>query len=205
MEKLTDKQESILKEIKIFIAKNGYSPSIRELCDICGLQSSATMFVHLKNLTKKGYINQANKKFRTIELRVLNEYDKRFSDIIKVPLLGKVDGESAIEAIENPNETLTLSKILVPKNEDVFALLVKDDSMINAGISSNDVVIIARSNSANNGEMIAVLNDEGEVILRTYYEEEEHIRLQPENDKMDSIIVPKCKILGKVSGIFKIF
>ena len=84
MEKLTSKQEKILTTIKKFIAKNGYSPTIRELCTLCSLNSTATMFVHLKNLTKKGYINQTGSKFRTIELVVPNEYDKNYKDISEI-------------------------------------------------------------------------------------------------------------------------
>ena len=90
MEKLTSKQEKILTTIKKFLAKNGYSPTIRELCTLCSLNSTATMFVHLKNLTKKGYINQTGSKFRTIELVVPNEYDKNYKDkdnVVNVPLL----------------------------------------------------------------------------------------------------------------------
>ena len=161
------------------------------------------MFVHLKNLTQKGYINQTNKKFRTIELKVPNEYDERLADVISVPLLGKVAAGNPIEAIENPDEFFALPKSLVPKNKEVFALLVRGDSMINAGILNNDVVIVARSENAHNGEIVVAMNDEGEVTLKTFYKEKGHIRLQPENDTMAPIILPNCTILGKAVGLYR--
>lgn len=147
MEKLTSKQEKILTTIKKFIAKNGYSPTIRELCTLCSLNSTATMFVHLKNLTKKGYINQTGSKFRTIELVVPNEYDKKYKDkdnVVNVPLLGKVAAGSPIEAIEKPNEFFSLPAELLPKNKEVFTLEVNGDSMINVGIFDGDIVIVKK-------------------------------------------------------------
>ena len=113
MEKLTNKQEIILTNIKKFMAEKGYAPTIRELCKICNLNSTATMFVHLKNLTKKGYINQTESKFRTIELNVPNEYAIKDEEVVSVPLLGKVAAGNPIEAIENPNEYFSLLFILL--------------------------------------------------------------------------------------------
>ena len=104
MEKLTSKQNEILTVIKKFVANKGYAPTIRELCKLCNLSSTATMFVHLKNLTNKGYINQTENKFRTIELNVPNEYVIKNENVIDVPLLGKVAAGNPIEAIENPEE-----------------------------------------------------------------------------------------------------
>ena len=122
MEKLTNKQEKILTTIKKFIADNGYSPSIRELCTLCNLSSTATMFVHLKNLTSKGYINQAGSKSRTIELNVPNEYDKKSDNVINVPLLGKVAAGNPIEAIERVKnehfDLMILDFIMTPIHGD---------------------------------------------------------------------------------------
>ena len=122
MEQLTDKQEKILTVIKKFIAENGYAPTIRELCNLCGLSSTATMFVHLKNLTNKGYIKQTENKFRTIELNVPNEYSKNNDSVVEVPLLGKVAAGNPIEAIENPDNYFSLPKELIPQNNEVFTL-----------------------------------------------------------------------------------
>lgn len=203
MEKLTNKQEKILTTIKKFIADNGYSPSIRELCTLCNLSSTATMFVHLKNLTSKGYINQAGSKSRTIELNVPNEYDKKSDNVINVPLLGKVAAGNPIEAIERPNEFFSLPKELIPLKTEVFTLEVNGDSMINIGIYDGDIVIVKRSNTANNGEIVVAMTDENEVTLKRFFKESNHIRLQPENDYLEPIILNNVTILGKAIGLYR--
>lgn len=203
MEQLTDKQEKILTVIKKFIAENGYAPTIRELCNLCGLSSTATMFVHLKNLTNKGYIKQTENKFRTIELNVPNEYSKNNDSVVEVPLLGKVAAGNPIEAIENPDNYFSLPKELIPQNNEVFTLEVNGESMINVGIFDGDIVIVKKQNVANNGEIIVALTDENEVTLKRFYKEKDHIRLQPENDFLDPIILPNVKILGKAIGLYR--
>ncbi len=203
MEKLTAKQESILKEIKKFIAEKGYAPTIRELCKLCNLSSTATMFVHLKNLTNKGYISQTESKFRTIELNVPNEYIVKDENVVEVPLLGKVAAGNPIEAIEHPNEFFNLPKELIPNNTEVFTLEVNGESMINAGILDNDIVIVKRSKTANNGEIVVAMTDENEVTLKRFYKEDDHIRLQPENDLLEPIILNNVTILGKAIGLYR--
>lgn len=203
MEKLTNKQEQILTTIKKFIADNGYSPSIRELCSLCNLSSTATMFVHLKNLTSKGYINQTGSKSRTIELNVPNEYDKKSDNVINVPLLGKVAAGNPIEAIERPNEFFSIPKELIPLKTEVFTLEVNGDSMINIGIYDGDIVIVKRSNTANNGEIVVAMTDENEVTLKRFFKESNHIRLQPENDYLEPIILNNVTILGKAIGLYR--
>ena len=185
MEKLTNKQEIILTNIKKFMAEKGYAPTIRELCKICNLNSTATMFVHLKNLTKKGYINQTESKFRTIELNVPNEYAIKDEEVVSVPLLGKVAAGNPIEAIENPNEYFSLPKEFVPKNHEVFTLEVNGESMINVGIFDGDIVIVKKQSNANNGEIVVAMTDENEVTLKRFYIEDGYIRLQPENDFLE--------------------
>ncbi len=203
MEKLTNKQEIILTNIKKFIAEKGYAPTIRELCKICNLNSTATMFVHLKNLTKKGYINQTESKFRTIELNVPNEYAIKDEEVVSVPLLGKVAAGNPIEAIENPNEYFSLPKEFVPKNHDVFTLEVNGESMINVGIFDGDIVIVKKQSNANNGEIVVAMTDENEVTLKRFYKESDHIRLQPENDFLEPIILNNVTILGKAIGLYR--
>lgn len=205
MEKLTSKQEKILDTIKKFIAEKGYSPTIRELCALCKLNSTATMFVHLKNLTQKGYINQTGSKFRTIELVVPNEYDKKNNNdnVVSVPLLGKVAAGSPIEAIENPNEYFSLPKEFIPMNHEVFTLKVSGDSMINVGIFDGDIVVVEKNRTANNGEIVVAMTDENEVTLKRFYKEKDHIRLQPENDYLEPIILKNVTILGKAIGLYR--
>ncbi len=203
MEKLTEKQNEILTVIKKFMAEKGFAPTIRELCALCNLSSTATMFVHLKNLTNKGYISQTESKFRTIELNVPNEYDKRNENVIEVPLLGKVAAGNPIEAIENPNEFFALPKELVPNNASVFTLKVNGESMINAGILDSDIVIVKKQNEAHNGEIVVAMTDENEVTLKRFYKEKGHIRLQPENDLLDPIILNNVTILGVAIGLYR--
>lgn len=203
MEKLTNKQEIILTNIKKFMAEKGYAPTIRELCKICNLNSTATMFVHLKNLTKKGYINQTESKFRTIELNIPNEYAIKDEEVVSVPLLGKVAAGNPIEAIENPNEYFSLPKEFVPKNHDVFTLEVNGESMINVGIFDGDIVIVKKQSNANNGEIVVAMTDENEVTLKRFYKESDHIRLQPENDFLEPIILNNVTILGKAIGLYR--
>lgn len=203
MEKLTSKQEKILKTIKKFIAEKGYAPTIRELCKLCNLNSTATMFVHLKNLTKKGYINQTKSKFRTIDLNIPNEYAKNDNTAVSVPLLGKVAAGNPIEAISNPNEYFSLPKDLLPRNNDVFTLEVSGDSMINIGIFDGDIVIVKRAKTAENGEIVVAMTDENEVTLKRFYKEKGHIRLQPENDNLEPIILKNVTILGKAIGLYR--
>lgn len=203
MEKLTRKQEEIMTEIKKFIAEKGYAPTIRELCNLCNLSSTATMFVHLKNLTNKGYINQTENKFRTIELNVFNEYDKKNENVIETPLLGKVAAGNPIEAIENPNEFISLPSYLVGNNTEVFSLTVNGNSMINAGIFDDDIVIVKKQKTANNGEIVVAMTDNNEVTLKRFYKEKNHIRLQPENDALEPIILDNVTILGKAIGLYR--
>lgn len=203
MEKLTNKQEIILTNIKKFMAEKGYAPTIRELCKICNLNSTATMFVHLKNLTKKGYINQTESKFRTIELNVPNEYAIKDEEVVSVPLLGKVAAGNPIEAIENPNEYFSLPKEFVPKNHEVFTLEVNGESMINVGIFDGDIVIVKKQSNASNGEIVVAMTDENEVTLKRFYKENGHIRLQPENDFLEPIILNNVTILGKAIGLYR--
>lgn len=200
---LTKRQEEVLTYIKKYTAENGYPPTIREICAGVGLSSTATVFVHIKNLEKNGYIRSSNNKFRTLELLVDNEYENKKEDVVKVPLLGKITAGSPITAIETPNEFFDLPAALVPSSSEVFTLHVSGESMINAGIFDGDYVIVKRQNNAHNGQIVVAMTMENEVTLKTFYKEKDHIRLQPENDTMDPIILPNCTILGIAIGLYR--
>ena len=204
MEKaLALRQEEVLTYIKKQIADHGYPPAIREICAGVGLNSPATVFVHLKNLEKNGLVRSTNNKFRSLELLVDNEYIDKAEDVIKVPLLGKITAGNPITAIEQPDEYFDLPASLVPKNGEVFTLHVSGESMINKGIFDNDYVIIKRQNDAKNGDIVVAMTDENEVTLKTFYKEKDHIRLQPENDTMEPLIFPNITILGKAIGLYR--
>lgn len=205
MEVLTKKQEETLKAIKKFIAKNGYSPSVREVCDMMNLSSTATVFVHMKHLMNKGYIKQANNKFRTLEVLVPNEYLKENNEVVSVPLLGKITAGNPIEAIEFPDEYISLPTYMIPKKEEVFTLRVDGMSMKNVGIYTGDIVIVKRTSVAKNGDKVVALDDNGYTTLKTFYKEDGYFRLQPENETMSPIILDKVDILGVAVGLYRKF
>lgn len=203
--KLTRRQKDVLDFIKKYSAEHGFPPAIREICEGVGLSSSATAFVHVRNLQDAGYLKKTNNKFRTIELLVDNEFDSKKEDVIKVPLLGKITAGSPITAIEQPNEFFDLPSNIVPNNAEVFTLHVSGNSMINKGIYDGDYVIIKRQNTAENGEIVVAMTDENEATLKTFYKEKKYIRLQPENDSMEPIILPNVTILGVAIGLYRRF
>lgn len=203
MKELTKRQEDTLKVIKKFIASHGYPPTVREIGKILNLSSPATIQVHLNCLAEKGYISRGSQQNRTIELKVKNEYLNEEELAINIPLLGKITAGNPIEAIENPEEEIALPTYLIPKDKEVFALNVSGESMINAGIFDGDIIIVERQNTARNGEIVVAMNDDNEVTLKTFYKENNYIRLQPENDTMEPIILNNVSILGKAIGLYR--
>lgn len=203
MSELTKRQNDILIFIKKYLATKGYPPTVREIGKALDLSSPATIHVHLHNLEDKGYLRMEKSKNRTIELLVENEYLNDDNKTIEVPLLGKITAGNPIEAIENPDNYFALPASLVPKNKSVFTLNVSGDSMINAGIFDGDIVIVEKSNTANNGEIVVAMTDENEVTLKTFYKEKDHIRLQPENDTMAPFIFNNITILGRAIGLYR--
>ena len=202
-QELTKKQNETLTFIKKYIVSHGYAPSVREICAGMNLSSPATAHTHLKELEKKGWIRKEENKFRTIELLVDNEFEKKEEDVVSVPLLGKISCGNPIEAIENPNELFTLPASLIPAKESIFTLKCSGDSMINVGIYDKDIVILKKQSVAHNGDIVAAMTEENEVTLKTFYKEKDHIRLQPENDELAPIIVNNCTILGIAIGLYR--
>jgi len=205
LEKITNKQAETLTFIKKYMVEHGFPPSVREICKGMDLNSPATVHAHLKQLEKKGIIRKESNKFRTIELLVDNEFAKKDDELVKVPLLGKVSCGNPIEAIEQPNEFFDLPASLIPRKETIFTLKCSGDSMINVGIYDGDYVIIQKQKIARNGEIVVALTEDNEVTLKTFYKEKDHIRLQPENDTMEPIILSNCTILGKAIGLYRKF
>ena len=202
MEKLTKKQTEVLDFIKSYIVAHGYPPTVREIGRALNISSPATIQVHLCNLVEKGCIKE-NTKNRTIELLVDNEYANKNETVVDVPLLGKITAGTPIEAIEKPGEYFSLPAYLIPKDKQVFTLNVSGTSMINAGILDGDIVIVERQNTARNGQIVVAMTDDNEVTLKTFYKENGHFRLQPENDTMDPIILDNVIILGVAIGLYR--
>ena len=205
MEKITTKQNETLTFIKKYMVSHGFPPSVREICQGMNLNSPATVHAHLKQLEKKGIIRKEASKFRTIELLVDNEFEDKSEEIVKVPLLGKISCGNPIEAIEQPDEFFDLPASLIPPKETIFTLKCSGESMINVGIFDGDYVIVQKQKIARNGDIVVALNEDNEVTLKTFYKEKDHIRLQPENDEMEPIIVDNCSILGKLIGIYRTY
>lgn len=203
MDNLTKRQGEILDYIKKYIVAHGYPPTVREIGADLGVSSPATIHTHLSNLESKGFIKKEETKNRAIELLVDNEYEEKQETSIEVPLLGKITAGNPIEAIERPDEYFSLPAYLIPRNKEVFTLLVNGESMINAGILDGDIVIVERANNARNGEIVVAMNDENEVTLKTFYKENGYFRLQPENDTMEPFILDNVTILGKAIGLYR--
>ena len=205
MEKLTNKQNSILQILKKLIAEKGYPPTVREIGEKAHLSSPATIHFHLNKLEEKGYIKKSDNKNRTIEILVPNEYLEKDEATVDVPLLGKVTAGNPIEAIEMPDEYFSLPTYLITGKNEVFTLNVSGDSMINVGIYDGDILIVERTNTAKNGDTVVAMNDNNEVTVKTFYKEDGYFRLQPENDTMEPIILKECTILGKAIGLYRKF
>lgn len=200
---LTKRQEEALNYIKSYIANKGYPPTVREIAKELGVSSPATIHAHLSKLEEKGFIRKEDSKNRAIEITGTNEYMPKNEDVVQVPLLGKVTAGSPIEAIERPDEFFSLPSYLIPVDKEVFTLNVSGESMINAGIYDDDIVIVERRNNANNGDIVVAMTEDYEVTLKTFYKENGYVRLQPENDTMAPIILPNVKILGKAIGLYR--
>ena len=202
---LSTKQNDVLTFIKKFTAENKFTPSVREICKGLNLSSPATVHVHLTNLIDKGYIKRNPRNNRLLELMVPNEFEISHEEVVQIPLLGKITAGNPIEAIENPDEYFPLPVGMIPAGKEVFTLKVSGESMINAGIYDNDIVIIERSNTAKSGDIVVAMNEDNEVTLKTFYKEKDYIRLQPENDLMVPIILKNVTILGKAIGLYRSF
>ncbi len=200
--KITTKQQEILDYIKNEILKKGYPPTVREICETVNLKSTSSVHSHLETLEKNGYIRRDPTKPRAIEI-CDDSFQMVRTEMVSLPVIGNVAAGQPILAEENIEEYFPVPADLVPRGES-FILNVRGDSMINAGILNGDRVFVNQCSTANNGDIVVALIEDSATVKR-YYREKDHIRLQPENDTMDPIIVPNCEILGKVFGIYRIY
>ena len=200
--KITEKQSQILEYIKSEILNKGYPPSVRDICQAVNLKSTSSVHSHLETLEKNGYIRRDPTKPRTIEI-IDDNFNLVRREVVNVPMVGTVAAGQPILAIENIDNYFPIPSEYMP-NEETFMLKVKGESMINAGILDGDNILVKRQNTAKNGDMVVALVEDSATV-KTFYKENGHIRLQPENDNMDPIIVPTCEIIGKVFGVFRFF
>ena len=210
MTDLNKRERAIIKFIDKQIKDKGYPPSVREIGKAVGLHSTATVHGYLKKLSEKGYIKKEDQKGRTLKLLKggLADSEKpapkplyNGKELVDVPVVGKITAGAPILAVENVTDTFPIPIDFVGNSES-FMLTVSGESMIEAGILDGDYILVKRQNSARNGQIVVALIED-EATVKTFYKENNHIRLQPENSTMDPIIVPDCKILGVVGGVFR--
>lgn len=200
--KISDKQREILEYIKQEILMRGYPPAVREICEAVKLKSTSSVHSHLETLEKNGYIRRDPSKPRAIEI-LDDDFNLTRREVVNVPIVGQVAAGEPILAEQNIRDYFPIPAEYMP-NAETFMLKVKGESMINAGIMSGDTVLVQRQPDANNGDMVVALVDDSATV-KTFYKEDGHYRLQPENDTMDPIIVDHCEVLGKVFGVFRFF
>ena len=198
--KITDKQKEILEYIKEMILKKGYPPAVREICEAVHLKSTSSVHSHLESLEKNGYIRRDPTKPRTIEI-LDDDFALTRREVVNVPVIGTVAAGTPILAEQNIEDYLPIPAEMLP-NKEIFMLKVKGNSMIEAGIYSGDKVIVAKQPDAENGDKVVALVDDSATV-KTFYKENGHFRLQPENSTMDPIILDHVEILGKVIGLFR--
>ena len=206
----TRKEKAILKFIEEQVVENGYPPSVREIGKAIGLSSTATVHAYLAKLEKQGFIKKEDKKGRTLKVikgtdgQPIKKENKNFyaqRELVDVPVIGKITAGQPILAVENVTDTFPIPIDFVGNSES-YMLTVRGESMIEAGILDGDYILVKKQSNASNGEIVVALIED-EATVKTFYKENGHIRLQPENHTMDPIIVPDCKILGKVAGVFR--
>ena len=201
--KISTKQREILEYIKSEILSRGYPPAVREFCEAVNLKSTSSVHSHLETLEKNGFIRRDPTKPRAIEICDENFQMVR-TEMASLPVIGTVAAGTPILAEENIDSYFPVPADIVPNGEPSFVLKVKGDSMINVGIFNGDQIFVQQCNTAKNGDTIVALIDDSATV-KTFYKEKDHIRLQPENDDMDPIIVDDCQILGKVFGVFRYY
>lgn len=201
-EDLTQKQIEILHFIKNHIQRQGYPPSVREICKGVSLKSTSTVHRHMEILEDKEYIRKDPTKPRAIEVLSRDE-DSLFAPkkTVDIPIIGKVTAGQPILAVEHIEDTFPVP-IEIAERGPLFMLKIQGDSMIDAGIYSDDYVLVKQQNDATNGDIVVALMED-EATVKTFYKEKDHIRLQPENKTMDPILTQNVTVLGKVIGLYR--
>ncbi|MDU1202544.1 MAG: transcriptional repressor LexA [Clostridiales bacterium] len=208
---LSNKQLMILEFIKEQLLSKGYPPSVREICQAVGLKSTSTVHSHLNKLEKLGYIRRDPTKPRAIEILdggnvFANNNNTVMQEMINLPLVGQVTAGEPILAQQNIQEYIPLPAQLI-KGTDTFLLKVKGESMINAGILDNDYVVVDKGATASNSQIVVALVNKESATVKRFFKEGNNVRLQPENDFMEPIILNErdIEIVGTVTGVFRVF
>ncbi len=195
-----DNQQRILDFIKSEIQTKGYPPSVREIAVAVGLKSTSTVHGHLQRLERRGLLHRDAMKPRAME--VVGDPNFLRNNSTAVPIIGRVTAGIPILAEENLDEYVPIPEIMLGEGEH-FILLVRGDSMIDAGILDGDHIVVRKTNEASNGEIVVAMVEDSATVKR-FYREDGHFRLQPENSAMAPIIVDKVTILGKVVSLYRL-
>ncbi|MCI6038471.1 MAG: transcriptional repressor LexA [Candidatus Limiplasma sp.] len=196
-----DTQAKILAYIEKATLQKGYPPSVREICDATGLKSTSTVHGHLIRLEKKGLLYRDSMKPRAIS--VPSDHQMYRTEMINVPIVGRVSAGTPILATENIEDYIALPQSMLGEGEH-YVLGVRGESMIEAGIMDGDYVVVRKQPTAYNGDIVVAMVEDDATVKR-FYRENGHFRLQPENPTMEPIIVPEVTILGKVVSLYRIF
>ena len=202
-EHMTPKQQAVFDYIKQCVMERNYPPSVRDICVAVGLKSTSSVFTYINDLEAMGLIRKDPAHPRAIQITTREFQTQTEREVAQIPLIGTVAAGLPLLAEENVTDYFPIPVDMLP-NKKVFMLTVKGESMINCGILNGDRVIVQQQNTCSNGEIVVALVEDSATVKR-FYKENGHIRLQPENDTMDPIIVPDCQILGKVFGVFRFF
>lgn len=200
---LYKRQKQILDFITQYIQKNGYSPTLQQIADALGVSSLATVHEHLNSMDKKGVIKKFEGAVRGIEI-----IDKKLGNLtkgIELPVLGYIAAGSPIEPHTDPNASLSVAPDMISGKKRSFVLQVKGESMIEEGILDGDFVVVEEQNTANNGDIVVALLENGLATLKRYFKEATRIKLAPANSNMSPIFVTSVKIQGKVVGVVRHF
>lgn len=205
---LSERQNRILSFLKTFTLDNGYPPTIREIGKAVGITSTSVVNYNLDALQRAGMIYRDRTVSRGIRLTEDQREAFAPADLIRIPLLGRIAAGEPLRVFTeaDPEDTLELTRDLVPADRDLFALTVQGDSMIDALINDGDIVVMRHTQTANNGEMVAAwLKVEEETTLKRFYHEGDRIRLQPENKLYEPIYVDpqNVEIMGRVVTVIR--
>ena len=214
MSELNAREKEILRFMREEIQKNGYPPTVRDICSALNIKSTSTVHKAMTSLAEQGYIKKLNNKRRAVEVLGedrseavrKNPVQAERSDVVDVPVVGRIAAGSPILAEQNIEDSIPLPARYLSSGNN-FMLTVHGDSMIEAGIFDGDYILVEEARNANNGEIVVAMIDgiESGATVKTFYKENGHIRLQPYNSSMSPIIVNDCKILGVVKGVFRYF
>ena len=195
-----DNQQRILDFIKSEIQTKGYPPSVREIAQAVGLKSTSTVHGHLQRLEKRGLLHRDAMKPRAME--VMGDPNFVRNNSTAVPVVGRVTAGLPILAEENLDEYVSIPEVMLGEGEH-FILLVRGDSMIEAGILDGDYIVVKRCAEALNGEIVVAMIDDSATVKR-FYKEDGHFRLQPENSSMEPIYADEVTVLGKVVSLYRL-